>query len=74
MNQLWLRSVNIDTVYTADDFAHEFSSIIRGHHVCKSVWTPSIGETLPMTADTGNERDAYAVGVFKDSVVVGHAP
>ena len=40
----------------------------------KSVWTPSIGETLPLSADAGNEHDAYAVGVYKESVVVGNAP
>ena len=39
----------------------------------KSVWTPSIGETLPLSADAGNEHDGYAVGIFKESVVVGHA-
>ena len=64
----------MDLAYAADDFAYEFSSIVRGHHVYKSVWTPSIGETLPLSADAGNEHDAYAVGVSKESVLVGHAP
>ena len=64
----------IDLAYTADDFACEFASIIRGHHVYNSVWTPAIGETLPLGADDGSEHDAYAVGIFKDSAVVGHAP
>ena len=59
---------------TADDFTYEFSSIIRGHHEYKSVWTSSIRETLPLTADAGNEHDAYALGASKDSVVVSHAP
>ena len=38
-------------------FACDFASIIRGHHVYKSVWTPAIGETLPLGADNGNEKD-----------------
>ena len=64
----------VDMAYTADDFACEFASVIRGHHVYKSIWTPSIGETLPLDADDGNDHDAYAVGIFKDSTLVGHAP
>ena len=68
------RYLETTMAYTADDFAYEFSSIVRGHHVYKYVWTPSIGETLPLSADTGNELDACAVGVFKESVLVGHAP
>ena len=45
LNQLL---IEIDMAYTANDFTYEFSSIIRGHHVYKSVWTPSVGETLPL--------------------------
>ena len=60
--------------YTSDDFSFELSSVIRGHHVYKSVWSPSIGEVLSLQTDAENEHDAYAVGTIKDSTVVGHAP
>ena len=61
-------------VYTADDFRCELCSVVRRHHVYKSVWSPSIGETLPLLEDAGNEHDAYAVNVVKESTVVDHAP
>ena len=32
-------SIDIDMAYTAADFTYEFSSIIRGHHVYRSVWS-----------------------------------
>ena len=46
--------------YTSD-FSFELSSVIRGHHVYKSVWSPSIGEVLSLQTDAENEHDAYAV-------------
>ena len=29
-------------------------SYIRGYHVCKNLWTASMGEELPCVRDTGN--------------------
>ena len=29
---------------------HEVASVIRGHHVYKSVWTPMVGEELKLTS------------------------
>lgn len=49
-------------------------SIVRGHHVFKSIWTPHVGEVLPARVEEGNEEDRYAVAVLKGSVVVGHVP
>ena len=51
-----------------------FGSVIRGHHVYKTVWTPSIGEMLESQPDTGNKHDRYAIGMVKDGEIVGHAP
>ena len=64
----------VETAFSADDFTFQLPSVIRGHHIYKSVWTPSIGETLALQVDAENEHDAYAVGIVKDSAVVGHAP
>ena len=61
-------------VYTADDFACELCSVIREHHVYKSVWSPSIGEIFPTVIEAGNAHDAYAVAIIKDTTMVGHAP
>lgn len=54
----------------------EFSldSVIRGHHIYKSIWTPVSGEILAVTAEEGNSEDQYAVGVYKGATLVGHAP
>ena len=44
-----------------------------GHHVYKRIWTPRIGEELNGRAYR-NPKDPRAVGVFKGSTLVGHAP
>ena len=44
-------------------------SVVRGHHVYKAVWTPLIGEELPIFPEPGNVHDKRAV-----SVIVGHVP
>ena len=51
-----------------------YHSIVRGHHVYKSVWTPYIGEVLPVQEELGNEHDSYAVSVQKAGIIVGHVP
>ena len=45
-------------------------SCIRGHHVFKSIWTPTMGEQL----EIGNIKGLYAVAVFRDRTIVGHVP
>ena len=50
---------------------YEKMSVIRGHHIYKSVWTPFIEEELMVEAEDGNE---HAVAVKKDGCVVGHVP
>ena len=55
------------------DFSFSLESVIRGHHIYKTVWTPFTGEILTLTIEEGNENDPFAVAVMKDSVV-GHAP
>ena len=46
-------------------------SVVRGHHICKSVWTPLLGERLPVRSETGNNHK-YAVSVVKHGGIVGH--
>ena len=50
------------------------NSVIRGHHVYKTVWSPFIGEILHLQTDAGNVLDTHAVSVVKNSVLVDHAP
>ena len=49
-------------------------SIVCGHHIYKTVWTPRLGETLIVQREPGNIHDKYAVSVVKSEDIVGHAP
>ena len=40
-----------------------FDSVVRGHHIYKSIWTPVLGEELSVEPENGNEHDRYAVSV-----------
>ncbi len=51
-----------------------FSSAVRGYHVYKDVWRPSIGEKLVATREFNNRMDKYAVQVVKGNETVGHLP
>ena len=43
-------------------------SCVRGHHVYKSIWAPTVGETLACEVEFGNFHDLYAVAVRKPGI------
>ena len=45
-------------------------SCIRGHHVSKTFWSPTLGEELSCERENGNLADPYGVAVLKDAVTV----
>ena len=56
-------------------------SVIRGHHVYKTMWTPKTGEKLFYRHDELEEAkqfDNYAVGIYKikeqEEILFGHVP
>ena len=49
-------------------------SVLRGHHVYKSVWNPVLGEQLTFERENSNSHDRHAVSVMKDGTIVGHVP
>ena len=49
-------------------------SVVRGHHIYKTVWTPVIGEELPVEREEDNQHDQHAVAVVKNGDIVGHMP
>ena len=62
-------------------FEVQFTSVIRGHHIYKSVWTPTLGEKLNCREDNRKEakqHDDYAIGTYleanTDNELVGHVP
>ena len=52
----------------------EIPSCIRGFHVYKDTWVPTMEEVLQCQRDRRNNRDRYATSVIKDGNVVGHLP
>ena len=54
--------------------SHEVESCVRGFHVYKDKWTPTIGETLSCELEDGNLFDPYAVAIKKGTNVIGHIP
>ena len=61
---------------TVSDCCCEVSSFIRGLHVYKAVWTPTLGEVLLLRREPENVHDKYAVAVVKPegNSTVGHIP
>ena len=55
-------------------YVFEFQSYATGHHVCKSIWTPALGEKLSTATEPENHHDKDAVKVLKENEVVGHVP
>ena len=51
-----------------------FDSAVRGYHVYKVVWKPTIGKKLEADQELGNEADKFAVKVVKNNEIVGHLP
>ena len=62
-------------------FEVQFTSVIRGHHIYKSVWTPTLGEKLNCREDDRKEakqHDEYPIGTYLEaytgSELVGYVP
>ena len=51
-----------------------WNSSIRGHHIYKAVWTPTVGEILVVDQEPSNPHDPHAVAVLKNTDIVGHVP
>ena len=53
---------------------YAIESVIRGHHVYKSIWHPILGEQLTHEREDGNNHDRHAVSVMNGGAIVGHVP
>ena len=40
-------------------------SVVRGHHIYKELWSPVVGELLPVPQETINVHDWRSVAVFQ---------
>ena len=54
----------------------EIESCVRGHHIYKATWKPTLNEELNCYKEEDNPHDPYAVAVTKSDLktVVGHVP
>ena len=48
------------------------SSCVRGYHVYRDIWNPSVGETVNCEREGRNPEDSYTVALQKDDIIVGH--
>ncbi len=65
-------SQGADTIPRVHRFCLE--SVVHGHHVYKRVWTPVVGEQLPVGVEEDNGNDPRAVAMCNSGIVVGHLP
>ena len=49
-------------------------SVVRGHHIYKTIWQLFVGGTLAMDREEGSSHDGFAVSLLKDAIVIGHVP
>ena len=62
------------------NYTIEFEKAIRGHHISKNTWLPSIGQNLESKTGTPEEAIEYdknVIGVFKSGdkvTLAGHLP
>ena len=52
----------------------ELSSAVRGYHVYRDIWEPSVGEKLVARREFDNQFDKFAVKVLNGEETVGHLP
>ena len=61
-----------------DYYECSFPSCVRGHHIYKEIWEPTIGEKVKCIREWNNIVDRYAVAVAKENTrlqtVLGHLP
>ena len=52
----------------------EIDTYVKGYHVYKNIWKPTVSEELETKLDPDDVMDKYAVCVKKNTSIVGHLP
>ena len=52
----------------------EIDTFVKGHHVNKNIWKPTVTEELETEMEPDNVIDIFAVCVRKNTSTVGHLP
>ena len=53
---------------TACSCSFTVSSVVRGHHIYKDIWTPYVGEQLFVQTEDKNEHDTHAVAIIRTTM------
>ena len=53
---------------------YTMESVIRGHHIYKSIQHPILGEQLTLEREDENSHNRHTVSVMKGDAIVGHVP
>ena len=51
------------------------NTTVRGYHVYRTVWNPTIGEGFVVLHQPGNDHDRHAMGVYRvdePGLILGH--
>ena len=56
------------------DNQFKFSSMIRGHHVYKDIFMPTIRKILQSRRELDNSYDSFAITIIENDTIVGHVP
>ena len=52
----------------------EIDTYVKGYHVYKNIWKPTVNEELESEMEPDNVMDKYDVCVKKNTSIVGHLP
>ena len=52
----------------------EIDTYVKGYHVYKNMWKPTVNEELETEMEPDNVMDKYAVCVEKNNFIAGHLP
>ena len=52
----------------------EIDTYVKGYHVYKNIWKPTVNKELETEMEPDNVMDKYAVCVKKNTSIVGHLP
>ena len=52
----------------------EINTCVKGYHVYKNIWKPTVSEKLETETESDNVMNKHAVCVKKNTSIVGHLP
>jgi len=72
-----VRTISLPSLYILKQKkmeSFEFTSAVRGCHIYKEIWEPSVGDKFVALRELHNQFDKYAIKVLNGEETVGHLP